>query len=107
MDATLEKAKTVISEEISRVGYRVNSVLLFGSRAKGEFQSDSDWDFLIVVDRVMDRETRWGAILAIKRRLAVLKIPNDIIVCSEEAVEEHKDDTGRITYYALKEGKPL
>ncbi len=31
-------------------------ILLFGSRARGESRKDSDWDFLILSNRKVDRE---------------------------------------------------
>jgi predicted nucleotidyltransferase len=31
-------------------------ILLFGSRARGESRKDSDWDFLILSDRTVDRD---------------------------------------------------
>ncbi|MBK9980810.1 MAG: nucleotidyltransferase domain-containing protein [Saprospiraceae bacterium] len=30
-------------------------VILFGSRARGDFREDSDWDFLILLNRTLDR----------------------------------------------------
>lgn len=29
-------------------------VILFGSRARGDYKKDSDWDFLILTDRTVD-----------------------------------------------------
>ena len=34
-----------------RLGDRIEQVILFGSRARGEAQPDSDFDFLVLVDR--------------------------------------------------------
>jgi len=31
-------------------------ILLFGSRARGESRKDSDWDFLILSNRTVDRD---------------------------------------------------
>lgn len=31
-------------------------VILYGSRARGDFESDSDWDFLILVDGTVDSQ---------------------------------------------------
>lgn len=107
MNSALEHAKTIITQEIEKAGSTVNRILLFGSRARDEAKEDSDWDFLVIVDREIEREAKWNAILAIKRKLAALKIPNDIIVNSEEQAQMRKDHVGYITYYAIKEGVPL
>lgn len=100
----LNEAKRIIEEEVEKAGYKVQRLLLFGSRAKGREKPDSDWDFYVVVDRDIDFNKSWEIILQIKRRLAKLGIPNDMIVESAEWVEKFKDDVGRITYYAIKEG---
>ena len=44
----LKTAKSIITEEIEKFGYKVESVYLFGSRARGDFNEDSDWDFLLL-----------------------------------------------------------
>jgi len=41
------KAIEIIREEIEERGMKVLKIILFGSRAKGTFREDSDWDILI------------------------------------------------------------
>jgi hypothetical protein len=55
----------------------------------------------------MDVQTKQRVILSIKRRLAVLHIPNDVLLCSREDIDLYKNDVGRIHYYALREGVRL
>ena len=98
------KAANIIREELERTEIRVVRIILFGSRATSDFTEDSDWDFLVVVDKELARKEKWDIILKIKRRLAKLKIPNDIIMNSEKQIQERKNDVGYTTYYALKEG---
>ncbi len=104
MDKTVEVAKRVIIEEIEKAGFKALKVFLFGSRAKNTFNEDSDWDFYVIVDKNIDFKRKWEIISKIKRRLAELEIPNDIIINSLEWVNKYKNDVGRIIYYALKEG---
>ncbi len=104
MEKEVEIAKRVIIEEVERAGYKVLKIFLFGSRAKGTFNKESDWDFYVIVDEDIDFKRKWEIISKIKRRLAELKIPNDIIINSIEWVNKYQNDVGRITYYALKEG---
>ena len=104
MDNRVETAKKVITEELERAGIKPVRILLFGSRAREDAEEDSDFDFLVVVDREIDREKKWEIILNIKRRLTKLKIPNDLIINSEKQVQETQNNVGYITYYALKEG---
>jgi len=105
-DDVLELKKTIeiIKEEIEKIGSKVLKVILFGSRARGKANEDSDWDFLIVVDKNLDRPTKQELIIKIKRELARLKIPNDIIINSLKEFEDRKNNVGYITYYAEKEG---
>lgn len=42
-------------------GGRVERVLLFGSRARGDSRSDSDIDVLIVLDKVREEDRDWSA----------------------------------------------
>jgi predicted nucleotidyltransferase len=103
----MEKATQIIKETIENRGLKVLKIILFGSRAKDKAREDSDWDFLVIVDKDLDRTDKWDIIIKIKRKLAELKIPNDIIINSIKEFEERKNNVGYITYYALREGKVL
>lgn len=104
MEDLLKKAIEIIKEEIERRNVHIVEILLFGSRARGDFDINSDWDFLVIVGDNLEREARWDIILSIKRRLAKLKIPNDILITSVDEVKDKAKDVGDIIYYALKEG---
>ena len=99
-----KKAVNIIREEFAKRGLKVFKIILFGSRAKGEAKEDSDWDFLIIVSKKLNFNEKWSIIDNIKVKLAQLKLPNDIFIKSSAEVEESKEDVGRITYYAIKEG---
>jgi predicted nucleotidyltransferase len=103
----MEKTIKIIREEIEKRGLKVLKIILFGSRARGDEKKESDWDFLVIIDKDLDKNTKWDIIIKIKRKLAILKIPNDIIINSIKEFEERKNNVGYITYYALKEGKTL
>jgi len=99
----VEEIRRIIKEELEARGLRILKMVLFGSRAKGNYRPDSDWDILVVIDKKMKFTEKWEIIDAIKIRLARLGIANDIILKSEEEAEESKDNIGNITYYALRE----
>ena len=107
MEAALEKAKHIIQEEAQRFGVRVQGILLFGSRARGEAHSDSDWDLLIVVDRPLERPRRLRLAARIGVRLVLERMPADVLILSEGQFEERRGDVGHIAYYAAREGVPL
>jgi predicted nucleotidyltransferase len=103
----MEKVIKIIKDEIEKCDLKVLKIILFGSRSRGDFRDDSDWDFLIIINKNLDRSKKWDLIIKIKRRLSSLKIPNDIIINSFEEFEERKDNVGYITYYAFREGISL
>lgn len=56
-------------------------IVLFGSRARGDADDDSDYDLLIIFDEIRDRrETR----VALYRALADLPIGKDIVLATRE-----------------------
>ncbi len=57
----MKKIRTKLFETVtSRVKETVQrfdpnaEVILFGSRARGDYRKDSDWDFLILTDRIVN-----------------------------------------------------
>ncbi len=104
MQKELEKAKEIIKQEIENSGLKVEKLILFGSRARGEYRDDSDWDIYVIVNKDLSYNKKWEIILKIKRKLAELEIPNDIIINPLEWIEKYKNDVGRIIYYVLREG---
>lgn len=48
---------TLVKSEIGDI-YPGAEVILFGSRARGDFRDDSDWDFLILVDSRVDLQSK-------------------------------------------------
>jgi predicted nucleotidyltransferase len=59
-------------------------VILFGSRATGRAQSDSDWDFLVVEPAVKDRFAEMARLSEI---LGKELIPADVLVMSKQAFD--------------------
>ena len=101
---TLQFAVRVIREEFGDRGIPVESILLFGSRARGDFQPDSDWDFLVIVHLDLDFHSKVKIVTAIRRRLAAIHASSDIFVKSSERISKERGNVGVVTYYALKEG---
>lgn len=48
---TLSAAKDIITEEFRKGGLNALHILLFGSRARGDFDNRSDWDFFVTADK--------------------------------------------------------
>ena len=103
MDNNIWTAKKIITEEVLKAGYKVDRVILFGSRARGDFEEGSDYDFLVIIDKKLSRDEDIELTWHIQRRLAVY-MASDIIIKSSQRILQEKDDKGLISYYALKEG---
>ncbi len=79
-------------------------LILFGSAARGEMNSESDLDILVVMpDGIHRRRTAQ----TIYRSLTGLGMAKDIIVVTETDVKEHGANTSLVLYPALREGKEL
>jgi len=104
MEKITERAKRIICEEAEKAGCQVKSVLLFGSQARGEQRPDSDWDFFVIIDRTLPYSERWDLSDRIRERFVQAGFWGDVIVQSEQIVEERKNNTGFLVYYVLKEG---
>lgn len=78
------------------------AVYLFGSRARGDFHEDSDYDLLVIVPDDTPKERR-------SPRYAYASndgsgIPADIIPCSKTGFERYKDSVGTLAYEANHNG---
>ncbi len=100
----IEIVKSVINEILGKANIPLSKIILFGSRARSDFAPDSDWDFLVIVKDNLANELRMRLLGSIRKRLAFHKIPNDIIIKSENIIDEQKNDRGYLTYYALRDG---
>lgn len=92
-----------ITGEIVR-NFKPQKIILFGSYANGTPTEESDLDLLIIKDsdlptRLQNRKVR--------KMLAGLKIPVDVIVKTTKEFETYKDIIGTIVYPANKFGKVI
>ncbi|QDA31493.1 nucleotidyltransferase domain-containing protein [Thermococcus indicus] len=99
-----EIIRDVILKVSRQLGLEVNDIILFGSRARGDFRTDSDWDVLVVLSRPLKRKIELEAYKMIHRELLLKGIKVDVLFISSDELEKVKDDTGFVYYYALREG---
>ena len=100
----LNKVKSVIGDIAKKYGIGVEKIILFGSRARGDFRKNSDWDFLIVTRSRYDKRVIKEFLLEVRRTLVDMGIVPEIIITERDIVEKYKDYTGYVYYYALSEG---
>lgn len=77
------------------------SVILFGSYARGEATAESDVDLLVVLDQVPSHRT---AAAAVYRTLTGRKIPVDVVVATPAQLARWRDVVGMIYRRALRDG---
>jgi predicted nucleotidyltransferase len=76
-------------------------IILFGSRARGEAQPDSDYDILVIEPSNLPRYQRAAAY---RRALIGLGSPKDIVVWTPEEVAEWRHVPNAFITTALEEG---
>ncbi|MEW6202318.1 MAG: nucleotidyltransferase domain-containing protein [bacterium] len=99
-----EKAINIIKDELQKRRIKVEKIILFGSRARGDFAEDSDWDFLVIVDKELSFLEKREILSDIYRNLAKLKDSYEVILKSEASFEKVKNYVGIVSYDADKEG---
>lgn len=83
---------------------RPSRVILFGSHGRGEAGEESDVDLLVIEAQVPDK---LAEMVRLRRALRPLRIPVDVVVASEQEVEDWGHLPGTLYYWALKEGTVL
>ncbi len=102
-EEVLRKIKEVILSTAKKHGIEIDKIILFGSRARGDYKEESDWDILIVTKNKNDNLSKF--LKEMKINLSIkMRIPNDIIIITKEYYEKKKHDVGSIGYYATVEG---
>lgn len=83
-------------------------VILFGSRARGNFSDQSDYDVLIITPDQPDNNLRKSIITTLSKELVkALRAPVDVLLNSEAEVTEKMKLPGHIIRWAVKEGVQL
>ena len=106
-----KEVRKIIKETIEKVlrQYDVKplKIILFGSRAKGNYKGDSDWDILIIVENKLSRKDKLLLHAEMTKELAKYFIPCDILIRAPEEIRKFKGWVHSVTKTALKEGIAL
>ncbi len=95
-----------IEEIVERIveAFHPRRIVLFGSRARGDQDPESDLDLLVEMEtRLRPLERR----LAVDRLFGLRNWPMDIVVYTPEELARSKDTLGTLAYAALREGRTL
>ena len=79
-------------------------IILFGSYARGEARDDSDVDLLVVLRDVPHPRQE---MVRLRRALAPLGIPVDVLVVSEDQYAKWSEAPSTTLYWAKREGKVM
>ncbi|GJL54453.1 MAG: nucleotidyltransferase [Nitrospirales bacterium] len=85
-------------------GANSSKIILFGSYARGDATQDSDLDFLVIEPEVVHKRNE---MVRLRKLLRPMRIPVDVLVASEQEIEDWGHLPGTLYYWALKEGKTL
>ena len=107
LNDTLSTIQNIILNKASKKSVPIEEIILFGSRARGDYTQESDWDILIVTTAPLKKHLFWDLYVEIKRELTKNKIPADIIIIPKSTFEKKKRIVGNIAYYASREGRIL
>lgn len=104
------KTRKSVKKEIQQMVRRIvkefdpDTIILFGSYARGQAGPDSDVDLLVVMPVEGSKRAKQ---LEIRSALRDVHFPKDIIVSRPEEFQWRKDVVGTIECSAVREGKTL
>ncbi|MCK5057870.1 MAG: nucleotidyltransferase domain-containing protein [Candidatus Aminicenantes bacterium] len=100
-----EQGISIIKRLINQVIPYKKEIIFFGSRDRGEYTEESDFDILVIVQRKnIDRKILIGLQSQIKRLCAKSGLDADIIVRDRSYAEEMKIFPGNIIHSAVQTG---
>ncbi len=108
-DMNTELPGNLASDNLERAIARVvqtmrpEAIYLFGSRARGDADADSDYDLLVIVPDDAPLGTR--SLEATTRVARDPGVPLDIVPCRRSVFERKREHVGTLSYSAAHEGR--
>jgi len=103
MISNLSKRK--ILDSLSTFDYE--KIILFGSRAREDFNEYSDYDLLIVLKQTSTIQEKMIISKKIRQLLATESIDADVLIKNKTDIDYFKDKIGSVIHNALLEGIQL
>jgi len=105
VEETLKLIKETVMNVAKEYDVRIDKVILFGSRARGDNREDSDWDILVVTKEKLDRKRLEGFSYNLSLALIdMLNMPVDVLIIDKEDYEVKRKYKGFVYYWATIEG---
>lgn len=108
--AVMRQGESLLQEIVSVTVKAVHPqrIVLFGSRARGDQRPDSDLDLLIVEKSPFSPEhRRQDELRLIRQALWDVPVPIDLLLFSEEEVEQWRESPNHVIGQCLSEGVTL
>jgi len=102
--ADVKKAVKLLKGILADFGVSNCQIMLFGSRARGEYTSASDYDFLVIIENPMSLSEKRRITSFIRMRMAESNISVDVFLKDIRDYESYKDIVGSLSYEVGKEG---
>jgi predicted nucleotidyltransferase len=98
--------ETLIAEASRRLAVAAPgaTVILFGSRARGEGRSDSDLDLLVIEPNLKSRRAEF---VRLREALGDLGVPIDLVVLSADYADQRAQIRGTMVNEAMQRGRVL
>lgn len=107
MSRTTEKNIEVLREMILRAA-NPQCIVLFGSRARGDARTDSDYALMIVEPGEFESpRARWAELRRIRKSLEEADVPADILLVSRCEVDKWRQSVNHVIARGLNEGHVL
>ncbi len=107
-DKILKEIKRTILEIANEMNIEVDKIILFGSRARGDYKPKSDWDILVVTKKIQDNNIKRELWLKIYEKLTeLLKSEVDLLIIDNYNYSRYKEFSGYVFYWINKEGVKL
>lgn len=99
-----ETIRNIIEQNLN--GYTLEKIILFGSRARGDFDEDSDYDIYIALKEKLNRSQKIILMDELLEVLAKSKICADLIIGDLKSLNDN-NISGNVSKYVLEEGTAL
>lgn len=97
-----EKIRNIIEKNLN--GYTLEKIILFGSRARGNNDTDSDYDVLVIIKEEPDWISRENVCSEIRKVMAKEDINIDLLIRSSYYIETVQNEQGNVINTAIEEG---
>ncbi|HOK79739.1 MAG TPA: nucleotidyltransferase domain-containing protein [bacterium] len=101
-DKNLERIKEVIKSIFPDA-----QIILFGSRARGDYKENSDYDIMVIIEQELNIKDKRQYSSYIRKKLIEKRILADVLIRTKKDANYYQDKIGSITRIALLKGVRL